>query len=217
MSSPEPIALAFPFTGTWRVENSPARRVPSHGTEAFGVSHAIDFVAVEAGSVGRGRSAPQTRRTWFGLEAPEVFVGFGQPVLAPMAGEVVAVHDAEPDHEARRSPLRLMAYALGQASRARLGTLGLAGNHVAIAIAPSGPFVLLAHLKQGSAAVRVGDMVEVGQQVGECGNSGNSTEPHVHVQVSDSIGGIDAKGVPVTFRAPDGRMWVPGEGEIVTA
>lgn len=215
VSSPDPIVLTFPFTGMWRVENSPARRVPSHGTEAFGVSHAIDFVAVDGGEGGRGSSAPRTWRTWFGGEAPEGFVGFAKPVLAPIGGEVVAVHDSEPDHEARRSPLGLMAYALGQAHRARLGIVGLAGNHVVIEIAPSGPFVLLAHLKQGSAAVRVGDRVEGGQLVGECGNSGNSTEPHVHVQVSDSIGGIEAKGVPVTFRGPDGRVRVPGEGEIV--
>ena len=53
------VVLSFPFRGTWRVENSPARRVPSHGTEAFGVSHAIDFVAVDD----RNLSAP---RTWRG-------------------------------------------------------------------------------------------------------------------------------------------------------
>jgi len=210
VSAPEPVVLTFPFTGTWRVENSPARRVPSHGTEAFGVSHAIDFVAVDE----RGHSAPRTWRTLVGVEAPEGFIGFGVPVLAPVAGEVVAVHDAEPDHKARRSQLRLVAYALGQAGRARRGITGLAGNHVVIHIAPSGPFVLLAHLRQGSATVRVGETLATGRQVGECGNSGNSTEPHIHVQVSDSIGGIDARGVPLTFRGEDG-LWIPGEGEIV--
>lgn len=212
MSSPEPVVLAFPFRGSWRVENSPARRVPSHGTSAFGVSHAIDFVAVDA----QGRSAPRTWRTWVGVEAPEGFIGFGEPVLAPVDGVVVAAHDAERDHEARRSQLRLVGYALGQAGRARQGIVGLAGNHVAFAVAPSGPFVLLAHLRQGSARVRVGEVVEVGQHVGECGNSGNSTQPHVHVQVSDSIDGIDATGVPLVFQGPDGQRWVPGEGEIVT-
>ncbi|KGN43091.1 M23 family metallopeptidase [Knoellia aerolata] len=207
------VVLSFPFRGTWRVENSPARRVPSHGTEAFGVSHAIDFVAVDE----RNLSAPRTWRTRVGVEDPEGFLGFGEPVLAPAAGVVVAVHDAEPDHEARRSPLRLAAYAMGQAGRARRGIVGLAGNHVVIALAPAGPFVLLAHLRQGSASVRIGQQVAVGEQVGECGNTGNSTEPHVHLQVSDSIEGASARGVPVAFRAPDGRAWLPGEGELVTA
>ncbi|MFC7487610.1 M23 family metallopeptidase [Knoellia sp. CPCC 206453] len=212
MSSPEPVVLAFPFSGVWRVENSPARRIPSHGTHAFSVSHAIDFVAVDA----RDRSAPRTWRTWVGVEAPDGFIGFGEPVMAPIDGDVVAVHDVEPDHEARRSQLRLVGYALGQARRTRRGIVGLAGNHVVIAVTPSGPFVLLAHLRHGSARVRVGDTVETGQQVGECGNSGNSTEPHIHVQVSHSIGGIDAQGVPLIFSGPEGQRWVPGEGEIVT-
>lgn len=211
MSSLELVTLALPFVGTWRVENSPARRVPSHGTELFGVSHAIDFVAVDD----RNRSAPRTWRTYVGLEAPETFRGFGAPVLAPAAGTVVAVHDSEPDHEARRSQLRLLPYMLGQASRARRGIVGLAGNHVAIALAPDGPFVLLAHLRQGSVTVGPGDIVSVGQQVGECGNSGNSTEPHIHLQVSDVIDDRRARGVPIVFRGAKGRPWLPGEGQLV--
>ena len=205
------VVLSFPFRGTWRVENSPARRVPSHGTEAFGVSHAIDFVAVDD----RNLSAPRTWRTWVGVEAAEGFRGFGEPVLAPVSGEVVAVHDTEPDHEARRSQLRLAAYVLGQAGRARQGITGLAGNHVAIALAPAGPFVLLAHLRQGSARVRPGQHVDVGTPLGECGNSGNSTEPHVHLQVSDSIEGSGARGLPLAFLGPDGRVRIPEEGEVV--
>ena len=208
--------LDFPFRGTWRVENSPARRVPSHGTEAFGVSHAIDFVKVDD----HNSSAPRTWRTWVGVEDPEGFLGFGDPVLAPARGVVVAAHDTEPDHGARRSQLRLAAYLLGQAGRARRGIVGLAGNHVAIGIAPEGPIVLLAHLRHGSATVQVGQHVEVGAQVGECGNSGNSTEPHVHLQVSDSISGVSAHGIPVAFRGADGAdgaPWLPGEGEIVRA
>jgi hypothetical protein len=207
------VVLTFPFRGTWRVENSPARRVPSHGTEAFGVSHAIDFVRVDDGN----RSAPRTWRTWVGVEDPQGFLGFGDPVLSPARGEIVAVHDIEPDHGARRSQLRLVPYLLGQAARARRGIVGLAGNHVAIALAPEEPVVLLAHLRHGSARVRVGEHVEVGEQLGECGNSGNSTEPHLHLQVSDSISGESARGVPVAFIGGDGRPWLPGAGELVRA
>lgn len=185
--------------------------MPSHGTEAFGSSYAIDLVPVDE----HGRSAPRTWRGLVGSEPPEVFVGFGRPVLAPVSGEVVLAHDGEPDHEARRSPIGLLGYALGQAGRARRGPAGLAGNHVGIAVSAAGPFVLLAHLQRGSVQVEPGQRVRVGDPVGRCGNSGNSTEPHVHLQVSDSTDWTRARGLPFRFRRGDGSAWLPANGEIV--
>jgi hypothetical protein len=212
--SPEgTVVLALPFTGRWLVQNSPARRVPSHGTYAFGTSHAIDFVAVDRA----GRSAPRTLRSLVASEPPELFHGFGRPILAPVSGTVVAAHDGEPDHRARRSPFTLAPYMLGQARRARRGAPGLAGNHVVIAVGPGGPFVLLAHLRRGTVRVRTGLRVEAGEQLAECGNSGNSTEPHVHVQVSDTLVWSRARGIPLAFRSPDGGAWIPAESEIVRA
>jgi hypothetical protein len=206
-----PVELDFPFRGRWLVQNSPDRRVPSHGTHLFGTTYAIDFVPVDE----RGRSAPHTWRSLVSVEPPEIFVGFGRPVLAPAAGTVVAVHDGEPDHEARRSQPALLSYALSQAGRVRLGPNAIAGNHVVIALAPSGPFVLLAHLRNGSVSVRPGDPVRVGDVIGACGNSGNSTEPHVHVQVTDSTDWATTRGLPIVFRAPSGRVWLPAEREVV--
>lgn len=203
--------LDLPFTGRWMVQNSPAERVPSHGTMAFGTAYAIDFVAVDD----RGRTAPRTLRRFVTPEPPERFVGFGQPALAPCSGQVVIVHDGEIDHEARRSPITLIPYALSQAARARLGSMALAGNCVAIAIEQSGPFVVIAHLRNGSIRVRPGQMVKKGEVIGECGNSGNSTEPHLHLQVSDSTDWPNAGGVPLAFRSRSGRIWVPANGEIV--
>ena len=49
-----------------------------------------------------------------------------------------------------------------------------------------GRYVLYAHLKQGSARVRVGDRVVSGQDIGLVGDSGNSDEPHLHIQVQNS-------------------------------
>jgi hypothetical protein len=190
------VVLALPFEGRWRVENSPARRVPSHGTHLLGTTYAIDFVAVDE----RGRSG--VRRDWRTLVATEPverFVGFGRPVLAPAGGTVAHVHDGEADHEARRSQLALVGYALGQASRLRQGLASMAGNHVILALRPEGPYVVLAHLRAGSVRVRAGEEVSAGQPVGECGNSGNSTEPHVHVQVMDALDASVAHGVPVAF------------------
>ncbi|WP_298457079.1 M23 family metallopeptidase [uncultured Cellulomonas sp.] len=210
------VVLDLPFEragGRWRVENSPARRVPSHGTWSFGTSHAIDFVPVDDA----GRSAPRTWRRLVAPEPPELVVGFGRPVLAPVSGTVVLAHDGEPDHHARRSALTLVPYALGQAGRVRAGAPAVAGNHVVIAVGEGGPYVLLAHLRAGTVRVRPGDRVRTGDLVGECGNSGNSTEPHVHLQVCDSIRWEVARGLPLAFRRRAGPPRVPGEGEVVEA
>lgn len=207
------VVLDFPFRGSWLVQNSPARRVPSHGTSLFGTSHAIDFVAVSE----QGRSDAPSWRSLVASEPPELFEGFGKPVLAPVSGTVVLIHDAEQDHAARRSQLTVVPYMLGQAKRAKAGVNGLAGNHLVIAIRPPGPFVVLAHLRHGTVRVRPGQHVQVGDRVADCGNTGNSTEPHVHVQVSDSIDWPRAHGVPIAFRSRSGTVWVPDNGEIVRA
>ncbi|MBM7503218.1 M23 family metallopeptidase [Agromyces aurantiacus] len=212
-----PIVLELPFRGRWLARNSPARRVPSHGTHALGTTYAIDFIAVDE----RGRSAPAGWRSLLAVERPEAFVGFGQPILAPVAGTVVAVHDGEEDHEARRSQLALVGYMLGQAGRVRRGPAAIAGNHVVLALGPEGPYVALVHLRRGSVRVAVGDVVSAGEQLGECGNSGNSTQPHVHVQAADSIDWSRARGLPIAFRfrrhGDDGQVVVglPAESEVV--
>ena len=122
--------LRYPFRGRWLVQNSPANRVPSHGTPMFATSYAIDFVPVDAG----GHSAPFTLTSLVSPEAPERSPGFGRAILAPGSGVVVAVHDGEPDHEAFRG-LPSIGYALTQRRRAAQGWAGLAGNHVVIELA----------------------------------------------------------------------------------
>lgn len=207
-----PVVLDLPFRGSWLARNSPARRVPSHGTHLFGTTYAIDFVAVD----GRGLPAPRTWRTALSVETPELFHGFDQPVLAPAAGRVVIAHDGEVDHVARRSQLTLVAYAVGQRGRVRGGPRAVAGNHVVVALGPAGPFVLVAHLRQGSVGVVPGGTVAAGDVLGACGNSGNSTQPHIHVQVTDSVDWSWARGLPMLFRrAEGGEAWMPRESEIV--
>ncbi|WOP17729.1 M23 family metallopeptidase [Raineyella sp. LH-20] len=217
------VTLRLPFTGRWRALNSPARRVPSHGSALYGESHAIDFVAVDE----RGRTAAiRDWRTVLATEPPERFVGFGRPILAPVAGRVMVAHDGEPDHAARRSQPALLRYALGQAGRIRQGVAVIAGNHVILHDPASGTYVALVHLRAGSLAVRPGDEVAVGQLLGECGNSGNSTEPHVHVQVMDALDLRVARGVPLLFadfrewpagrrRAVDRSAWIPAERSVI--
>lgn len=199
------VEVSLPITGRWLVQNSPVRRVPSHGTDLFGERYAIDFVGVDD----RHRTAgTRDWRTLVATEPPERFVALGRPVLAPGDGTVVHVHDAEPDHEARRSQPALVPYALGQAGRLRRGAGAVAGNHVVLHLLASGTFVLLAHLQQGSVRVSPGQELVAGQGIARCGNSGNSTQPHVHLQVLDSADPFVARGLPMTFR--HFREWPPG-------
>lgn len=208
-----PVELTLPFRGRWLVQNSPADRVPSHGTAAFGTAYAIDFVPVDDD----GQSAPWTLRGRLLSQPADHFIGFGRELLAPVDGVVAAVHDGEPDHGSRRSLLGLLLHGITQLMRVRRGAPGLAGNHVVIEV-PKG-YVLLAHLRRETVRHAVGDRVQVGDVLGECGNSGNSTEPHLHLQVSDTMR-LDAKGVPIVFRRPGGSgptSWVPSSGEIIDA
>lgn len=192
----DPLVLSLPFTGRWITQNSPASRIPSHGTNLFGTRYAIDFVAVDD----RGRTAPITDwGTWFGTEPPERFYAFGRPIVAPISGEVVAVHDGEADHRARRSQLTLAAYLLGQGARVRAGPAGIAGNHVVLSLPGRPAYIGIVHLRKGSLRVAVGDQVAVGDVIAECGNSGNSTQPHVHLQASSSPDFATAQGLPFAF------------------
>jgi murein DD-endopeptidase MepM/ murein hydrolase activator NlpD len=197
MRTTQETVIALPFEGRWMARNSPARRVPSHGTDLMGGRYAIDFVGVDH------RRRVADRRDWRAVLATEPvdrFLAYGRPVLAPADGVVVRAHDGEADHVARRSQLTLVPYALGQAARLRQGVAALAGNHVVIALRAGGVFVALAHLRAGSVRVAVGEEVTTGQRLAECGNSGNSTQPHVHLQVMDGADAAVAGGVPMAFR-----------------
>ena len=188
----EPRAVHPPVRGRWLAMNSPATKVPSHGTRAYGQSYAVDLVF-----------DPEDRvRPPFGsgpgMRPAGDFPAFGEPVLSPVAGRVVRVRDGGRDHRSR-SRLWAVAYMMVEGAIRELGGVGkIVGNHVVVD-AGDGCFALVAHLQQGSAAVQVGDAVQAGQRLGRCGNSGNSSEPHVHVQLMDRAHPTTAKGLPVTF------------------
>ncbi|HET9646955.1 MAG TPA: M23 family metallopeptidase [Microlunatus sp.] len=179
--------------------------MPSHGTSLFGSSYAIDFVPV----TDTGRTARITFSSLIRPEAPERFSGFGRKILAAAEGIVVAAHDSEPDHPAYRG-LPSIGYALAQARRAEAGWRSLAGNHVMID--SDGIIVAVCHLRQGSVEVQAGQHVQVGDVLGRCGNSGNSTEPHVHVQAHDNPDVEHANAVHLTFNGS-----LPANGEVVHA
>ena len=202
---PREILLSLPFTGLWMARNSPARRVPSHGIDLLGERYAIDFVGVDQ----RRRTADRRDwRTFLATEPADRFFAFGRPILAPADGVVVDIHDGESDHAGRRSQLSLVPYALGQRDRLRHGVGAIAGNYLTIALHDSGAFAALAHLRAGSFRVAVGERVTTGQPIAECGNSGNSTQPHLHLQVMDTPDLSVAQGIPMSFRSF--REWPRG-------
>lgn len=209
-----PVEIAFPFTGVWLARNSPARKVPSHGSHLLGTTYSIDFIKVHD----NGRTAPWGWASAFGTEHNEQFPGFGRPALSPVDGQVVAVLDGIEDHVTRRSQLHLAGYMLSQFSRFRRGgPNAISGNYVAVRI-HDGPIASVFHLKNGTVRVAAGEHVRAGDQVGECGNSGNSTQPHVHVQVTDTADFLNCTGLPMIFRRPGkDRSWMPQENEVFQA
>lgn len=109
------------------------------------------------------------------------YYAYGQPVRAPAAGVVRAVHDGEPE-----GPIGHWQF------------LGAHGNHVVVEVAPS-EFLFIAHLQPGSILVAPGDRIEADQPIGRVGNSGNSSEPHVHLHLQDSATPFLGEGIPMYF------------------
>lgn len=207
VSSPSIIG-SLPFTGRWLVGNTPAQRIPSHGTDMFGVGYAIDFIAVDERNC---TSSSRSWRTFIGSESPEIFYAFGKQVVSPVSGRVVSVHNGEPDHEARRSIFTLIPYVLGQAGRIRKGPAAIAGNYVIIAAANTDLYIAIVHLQLDSIVVEVGQDISEGQHLANCGNSGNSTQPHIHIQAMNSTDFYNTRGVPLYFR--EFTQWKKGKSD----
>ena len=72
------------------------------------------------------------------------------------------------------------------------------GNHVIIGH-ENGEFSMLAHFKEGSIIVSVWDVVVKGQELGKAGNSGNSSEPHLHYQLQTTADPLEGEGLPAQF------------------
>lgn len=134
---------------------------------------------------------------------------YGQAVYAAAEGRVVrAIADQQEDARAMAQPGESVeAYMTrlqqDQMTRLALGAPGIVGNSVVIDHG-NGEFSVYAHLKPGSVRVHTGDRVTRGQQIGEVGSSGNSTEPHLHFQVCDSPDPLMCAGIPVQFEPSAG-------------
>ncbi len=120
---------------------------------------------------------------------------WGTPVLAPLAGTVAMVQTGVAD-----SPP-------WTAKQQHQNPLQPRGNFVAIE-GPDATFLIVAHLQHGSVAVEPGEVVAEGQLLGRCGNSGNTSEPHIHLhhqrQDPREFPHGFAEGLPLFFRDHDG-------------
>ncbi|MFE7132264.1 M23 family metallopeptidase [Streptomyces sp. NPDC057638] len=180
-----------PVAGRWSALNSPADKVPSHGTHAYGQSYAIDITAEPEEGTRPGFSL-----FWPLVRRPSAYPAFGAPLLAVADATVVHASDGQRDHLSRSSlPMIFYLLLLEGAFRDMFGPSRIIGNTVVLDLG-GGTYALYAHVQRGSLMVRTGDRVSAGQPIARCGNSGNSTEPHVHFQLMDGTDPDTARGIP---------------------
>lgn len=185
----EPFDLAPPVRGSWSSLNGPGQQLPSHGTRTRGQYAAIDVCGVS------DSSTPKVVRFALRSSRPEEYPWFGEPILAMAPGTVVRVRDGRRDHRARNTWQSLVyMLTIEGLFREAAGTGFVLGNHVVVDHG-DGTFAAYAHLRRGSAAAAVGDRVETGQQLGEIGNTGNTSMPHLHVQLMDRASVDAAAGI----------------------
>jgi hypothetical protein len=109
---------------------------------------------------------------------------YGSELLAVSDGEIVAIHDGIPEN------------VPGPASRAVPITLETVGGNYVILDLGGSQYAVYGHVQPGSLRVKTGDRVKRGQVLALLGNSGNSTEPHLHFHVADGPAALTAEGLP---------------------
>lgn len=182
VSTAKTIVLGAPLGGSgWLAGNGPSAAsihrtalIPVDGKAHIAQRFAIDWV--QMGS---------DRKTFTGdPKDNKSYHAYGKEALAVADAVVVAAKDGIPEN------------VPGPNSRAvpiTLETIG--GNHLILDLG-GGRFAFYAHLQPGSLRVKIGDRVRQGQALALVGNSGNSTEPHLHFQVSDGNSPLASEGLP---------------------
>ncbi|MGW9552685.1 M23 family metallopeptidase [Citricoccus zhacaiensis] len=194
----DPVEMHVPVRGRWIACNSPGSRVPSHGVRAHGQMYAVDLLLDAADEVTDDSTATAPSPGWsLRGRKPEDYPSYGAPVVAMASGTVVHVTDRLRDHRARDSwPTLIWMMTLEGFLRVLGGARRILGNRV-IVRHDDGTYAAYAHLRNGSAAVRPGDRVDAGQLLGQVGNTGNTSEPHLHVQLMDRPRPESAAGLPM--------------------
>jgi len=193
-----PITVEFPLAGEWLIG--------ADGTEA-GHERAFDFLRVDKKLKASRRAA---WRELFQAVPLEEYYAWGQPMLAPFHGTVLAAIDG--GEEIATSYLRTLINTLfskqGDAELQQLLEAGagdirhFAGNHVILQSAEDTEvYAFLAHARKGSVCVTAGQQVEHLQKLAEVGNSGQSMTPHLHFQLMNQANPINAETLECRFRA----------------
>jgi hypothetical protein len=182
---PAVTVIRSPLRGSnWLAANGPSNTsghrmgvIPLDGKARVPQRFAIDWVEIDkSGSTYSGDSKKN-----------ESYYCYGKKAHAIADGVVTEVKDGIPQN------------VPGISSRAVPITLEtVAGNHIMLKIA-DGVYALYAHLQPGSLRVKVGDRVKAGQVIGLVGNSGNSTEPHLHFHLIDQNSPLGGEGIPFSY------------------
>jgi len=165
------VKLALPFKGEWTVTWGGDTKELNYHVESVAQKNAFDILITDAqGSSHRGTG-----------EHNEDYYAFGQNIYAPCDGEVVLVVDGVKDNRP-----------------GVLNPIFVPGNTVIIKIADY-QYAVFAHFKQHSIRVMQGQQVKRGQLLGLCGNTGNSSEPHLHFHLQNMEDMNAATGVKCYF------------------
>ncbi|MBJ8050600.1 M23 family metallopeptidase [Bacillus cereus] len=127
---------------------------------------------------------------------------YGADVLAPASGTVVSVKNDERDLVPGLDNFESMA-----------------GNHIYLRLDDTGTYLFIAHLKRGSIKVREGQHVNEGEVLAQVGNSGSSSEPHLHIhhqrQDPSDTSMFLTEGLPLYFRTEKGIV-MPERGTYIS-
>jgi len=177
--------LSWPLQGLWLVYQGGRSVYDNYHAASGDQRFAYDIVGINEGKLYSGNG-----------DKPEDFFGFGQPVFAPAAGTVVVAVDQYDDNPINKPS----------------STNPRQGNTIVIDHG-NGEFSMMAHIKRGSVKVKVGDKIKTGQEIGRCGNSGNSPFPHLHYHLQTTPEWFKGDGLPVAFHAylADGKPVEVGE------
>lgn len=142
--------------------------------------YAIDWV--------RYRIGDGIATTWSGPEDQNAsYLCYNAPILSVADGKVVEAVDGIPENVPHSGK-----YAVD------INFVNAGGNHVVVDIGNS-RYVFYAHMRPGSLKVKKGDHVKTGQEIGNIGNTGSSTEPHLHMHIVDRPSFLAGHGVPYEF------------------
>lgn len=206
------VIVDFPLRGEWVAVNTPARRIPSHGTDILGQRYAYDFVQMKNNKLFQGSNLGYL---FLGVPTKKSFC-FQENIYAVLEGEVVVVRDGMKEHK-RLNPfldtIRAYNRAMWLSKQMRkygednIDLHSIIGNHVIIK--HDGYYSAYAHIHPDTITVKPGQKVKSGELLGKVGHTGNSTAPHLHFQLMDSLTLLKAKGIPCAFR----ELEIMEEGE----